>query len=617
MKSDNPGDLRPQQQPQCDAVLLEKFTFPGETSANEVHIRVAKGLATDSIQEARFLNALRAGFTPDGGINQAIGSNSGTTAMSHFVQPIGDCLSGRDELGYPGIMDALKQSAETMRRGGRVGYDFSRLRPAGSVVHGTNCRASGPVSYMQVFDRVGETFESTGARRCAQMGVLRVDHPDVQAFCDSKKVPDLRMMGLAPTEAKFLEALIATNKDFGHSLRGFAKLKNFNISVAVTNEFMEAVEADGDFELVHQAHPGTVNSVKKVCSNLGERYVYQTVKARSLWEQIIRNAYGGEEIGVVFIDQVNADNNLRYCEQIFSVNPCIEQPLPPYGAADLGSIDLSRFVNSPFSPDASFNWGDFAKLVGQGIELLDRVLDVTVWPLPEQQIEAHNKRRIGLGFFALGDAMAMMNIRYDSKEAADFAGQVAEVMRDSAYAASIELAKLHGAFPYLVVEKYLESGTFASRLPQHLQDGIRQYGIRNSHCLSIAPTEAVALAFADNASCGIEPIVALRQTREIVTKDGSLQGNHLDNAAYRWFQREFGVDANPTMFVTAMSISVDNHISVVRAVAPFIDSAISKTVNVPVQCSYSEFSLAYTRAWKAGMKGITTYRPDFQGCSVG
>ncbi|MDP1999995.1 MAG: adenosylcobalamin-dependent ribonucleoside-diphosphate reductase [Rhodoferax sp.] len=607
MKTENKGDLSPEPQEFCKSVLLEKYALKGETSALEIHMRVAKGLANDAAQEARFLDALQAGFVPGGRINRAIGSNTLTTAISCFVTCVGDCISGVDAYGNPGIMDALTQSSMTLRLGGAIDYDFSLLRPCGSVVKGTDSRASGPVSYMRVFDRMCETVESAGARR-GQMGILRVDHPDVEAFIDAKKAPEFK--GLPEPEAKALQKMLSDNPAFGWMMRkSFATLSNFNISVAITDEFMRAVEADGDYDLVHEANPGTDLAVKRLGADGVVRFVYKTIKARHVWDKIMTNTYNGAEPGVIFIDRVNHDNNLRYCEKIAASNPCGEQFLPPFGACDLGSIGLHWLVRNPFSAQCNFDWRGLRELVTTGVEILDRVLDVTRWPLPEQQVESVNKRRIGLGFFALGDAMAMLNIRYDSPAGVEFAANVAKEMRDSAYAASVELAIKHGPFPYFDAEQYLAEGTFASRLPSKLQDSIRKNGIRNSHLLSVAPTGTIALALG-NASSGIEPIFSLRQKRTKVMMDGTREEFYLENGAYRHFRFVKGDDAPPTMFVTALEMSVDDHLNVLQAVAPYIDSAISKTVNVPAECTFEDFSQVYIRAWRANLKGITTYRPN-------
>lgn len=495
MQIENEVSLLPEQQGVCDQILIKKYAHPGEKSRGDICARVAAGLATNAEQERDFFKCLMGPAVLGGRINRAIGANLVTTAINCFVQPIGDSLTGRDDLGNVGITEALKQSAETMRRGGGVGYDFSNIRPKGAKVKGTGSAASGPVLYMGMFDSMCKTVESAGDRRGAQMGLLRIDHPDIELFIDCKKTPDAQSMRLPQTEFDHLMALVNTNEAFGGTFRtAFARFQNFNISVAVTNEFMNTLIADGDFDLVHRAHPGTPDPKTKSCQDGVERYVYKTVKAADLWERIMRNTYNGGDPGVVFIDHVNAANNLWYCETIASCNPCGEQFLPPYGCCDLGSVVLSRFVIGAFTRNAQFNWVGLRKCVGTIVEMLDRVLDVTEWPLPEQAIEARNKRRIGGGFTALGDALAMLGIPYGTEAAAKFAERVAMEMRDAAYLASIELAKKHGPFPFFRADEYLREGTFASTLPGHIKDSIREHGIRNSHLLSIAPTGTASLA---------------------------------------------------------------------------------------------------------------------------
>lgn len=593
----------------CQDVLQEKYVAPGETSVREIQERVAKALADDPAQQERFLNALAAGLVPGGRINSAAGMDRVSTMINCFVQPVGDSMSGIVN-GVPGIMDALKEASETMRRGGGVGYDFSQLRPKNAKVKGTHSRASGPVSYMKVFDRACETVESAGARRGAQMGVLRVDHPDIELFIDAKKTPDFQSMGLSESDAATLVKMIQGNMGFGWEVRKrFATLSNFNISVAVTDEFMNAVVNDGDFELVHEAEPD-FEAPTKACPDGKTRYVYRTVKARDIWGRIMRNTYDGAEPGVLFIDRINADNNLRYCERIDATNPCGEQNLPAYGCCCLGSLNLTKFVSDPFTEHAHFDYKGFAKVVAVGVELLDKVLDKTKWPLRQQANEAANKRRIGLGYLGLGDAMAMLGIRYDSEEGAEFAGRVAETMRDAAYLASVEQARKHGSFPFFDAEQYLGDGTFASRLPEDIKAKIRMYGMRNSHLLSIAPTGTISMAFGDNASSGIEPIFSLRQQRNKIMTDGSRQSFFLEDHAYRMFKRLHGEEAQSDVFVTAMQMGVEDHLRVLGKVAPFIDAAISKTVNVPADYSFEDFQKVYLDAWKLGLKGITTYRPN-------
>ncbi len=611
MMCDTPSQLQPALQPFCHDTLLEKYSAsPEETTVDAIRQRVAR-IGKDEAQVARFLRVQRRGFVAGGRINRSAGTGLDTTMINCFVQPVGDTMSGVDDQGRPGIMDAMKQAAETMRRGGGVGYDFSPIRPAGALVRGTDSRASGPVSYMRVFDRMCETVESAGARRGAQMGILRVDHPDIEQFIDAKKTTDFQALGLGARDDAALLAMISANPDFGCAMRrSFASLANFNLSVAVTDEFMRAVIEDRQFDLVHEAAPGNGPARIRPGADGRKLHVYRTVSAREIWDRIMRNTYTGAEPGVVFIDRVNEDNNLWYCEQIDACNPCGEQFLPAYGCCCLGSLMLQQFVIESFTGSASFDWEAFGDAAAGAVEFLDRVLDVTRWPLPEQQVEAQSKRRVGLGYLGLADAMARLGIRYNSLEGVDFARQIHTALRDAAYLASIELAKDFGPFALFDVDQYLRPGTFASRLPEAIQDGIRVHGIRNSHLLSIAPTGTISLTFGDNASSGIEPIFSRRQERVKILADGSRKSFTVDNAAFRDFRSRNGPEADSELFVGALEMSVDEHMAVLEAAAPLVDSAISKTINVPASCEFSEFAGIYMRAWKAGLKGVSAYRPN-------
>jgi ribonucleoside-diphosphate reductase alpha chain len=588
-----PPALAPQ--PITTDVLQGKYCKGDERTQHDVRSRVAVALALAELPDKRafyreqFTQAQEDGAILAGRINSAAGTGLASTLINCFVQPVGDWIRGFEN-AIPGIFEANNQAAETMARGGGVGYDFSAIRPKGAVVKGKASIASGPISYMHVFDQMCKTVSSAGNRRGAQMGVLRIDHPDIEEFINEKSNPGL--------------------------------LTQFNVSVAVTDEFLAALESGQPFDLVHSAEPSADDDRAKQRDD--GLWVYNTIDPQTLWDQIMELTYDYAEPGILFVDNANRDNNLWYCETFAATNPCAEQWLPPYGCCCLGSLDLTKFVVNPFVGSAVFDFEKFSERVATTVRMLDNVLDVTYWPLDEQRDEAMNKRRIGLGFTGLGDSLLMCNLRYDSEEGRAFASSISEAMRDAAYSSSVELAKEKGAFPLFDAEKYLES-EFSKRLPEDIRSDIRTHGIRNSHLLSIAPTGTISLAFADNASNGIEPAFSWFYTRRKLEADGSHTEFSVVDHAFRLFHRMTSqvdaCDCNedqlkqlaadlPDHWVNALQISASDHLKMVATVQPYIDSSISKTVNVPSDYPFEEFKDLYSEAASAGLKGLATYRPS-------
>ncbi|MCA7119808.1 MAG: adenosylcobalamin-dependent ribonucleoside-diphosphate reductase [Acidibrevibacterium sp.] len=519
--------------------------------------RVARALAAPerdpAAWEERFYVALEDfRFLPAGRILSGAGSGRRVTLFNCFV--MGDIP---DDLG--GIFENLREAALTMQQGGGIGYDFSTLRPKGAVVKGVGADASGPLSFMDVWDAMCRTIMSAGARRGAMMATLRCDHPDIEAFIAAKREP--------------------------------GRLRNFNLSVLVTDDFMAAIDADADWPLRFEGK------------------TYRSVRARALWDSITRATYDYAEPGVLFIDRINARNNLAYCETIHATNPCAEQPLPPYGACLLGSINLARLIREPFSARAQLDTALLDELVATAVRMMDNTIDVSGFPLEAQRREAMVKRRIGLGVTGLADALMMCGERYGSLSAAAVAGEWARRVNRIAYLTSAHLAAEKGAFPLFDRDAYL-AGESVRELDEDVRALIAENGIRNALLTSIAPTGTISL-LADNISSGIEPVFAHSYTRKVREPDGSLREEEVSDHAVRLYRDMFGPEAPlPAHFVTAQDLTPAEHVRMQAAVQRHVDSAISKTVNVPEDISFADFQEVYRDAYRSGCKGCTTYRPN-------
>jgi ribonucleoside-diphosphate reductase alpha chain len=462
-----------------------------------------------------------------------------------------------DDMG--GIFENLKEAALTLQQGGGIGYDFSTLRPKGSMVHGVGADASGPLSFMDVWDAMCRTIMSAGSRRGAMMATLRCDHPDIEAFIAAKEDPE--------------------------------RLRMFNLSVLVTDAFMQAVKEDAPWEL---SFGGAT---------------FRVVPARELFDRIMRATYAYAEPGVIFIDRINARNNLRYCEEIHATNPCGEQPLPPYGACLLGSINLAKLVERPFEADARLDTDALEALTPVAVRMLDNAIDISRFPLPAQKHEALAKRRIGLGITGLADALVMCGVRYGSAEAVELTETWMRVLQGAAYRASVDLAREKGAFPLFDRESYLEGETIRS-LDGELRDAIAEHGIRNALVTSVAPTGTISL-FADNVSSGLEPVFAFSAQRAILQPDGSRELEEVSDYAYRLFRRLKGEAADLTpAFVDAQTLEPSAHVVMQAAVQRYVDSSVSKTINLPEDISFEAFRDVYLQAYELGCKGCTTYRPN-------
>lgn len=514
-------------------------------------------------------------FLPAGRILAGAGTRRHVTLANCFVM-------GTIDDSMAGIFSALQEGALTMQQGGGVGYDFSTLRPAGSPAVSAGTMASGPVSFMQIWDAMCATLLSSGHRRGAMMATLRCDHPDIETFIDAKR--DAR------------------------------QLRHFNLSVLVSDAFMQAVADDDDwplcFPLGGQAGDKTSETLQRHWSGHDRPVpcrVYRRVSARELWQRIIQANYDMAEPGVLFIDRINTENNLAYCETITATNPCGEVPLPAYGACNLGSINLTRFVTAAFTEQAGLDMPALEQTVRTAVRLLDNVIDVSKYPLPRQQQQAHNTRRLGLGVTGLADCFMMLGLGYDSSAARDLAADLMQRICYTAYRTSCQLAREKGAFPLFVAEHYLRS-PFIQRLPDDIRQQISRDGIRNSHLIAIAPTGTISL-LANNISSSLEPVFAEHYARNILTADGQLQQYTLtDYALQLW--RDQGHQDLPPAFITARQLKPETHLTIQASLQPFVDNAISKTINVPEDFPREDFESLYLRAYELGLKGCTTFRPN-------
>ncbi len=530
---------------------------PVDKTVEDTFRRVAASLATaekspDDWAEvfAEAMDDLK--FLPAGRILSGAGTSRDVTLFNCFVMgQIPDDMSG--------IFESLREAALTMQQGGGIGYDFSTLRPKGAPVRGVGADASGPLSFMDVWDAMCRTIMSAGSRRGAMMAVLRCDHPDIEAFIEAKQ-----------------EA---------------GRLRMFNLSVLVTDPFMDAVKRDATWQLVFN---GTV---------------YKSLPARELWDKIMRATYAYAEPGVIFIDRINRLNPLNYCETIYATNPCGEQPLPPYGACLLGSVNLARLVEAPFAPDADIDDDKLEKVVRTAVRMLDNAIDVSRYPLDAQAHEAAAKRRIGLGVTGLADALIMCGVRYGSEAAVNLTRRWMKILQRAAYLASTDLAAEKGSFPLFDKEAYL-AGEGIARLDEDVRAAIAEKGIRNALLTSIAPTGTISL-LADNVSSGLEPVFSFTYTRHVLMPNGERRDEEVTDYAYRLFRQLKDETAPLTeAFVDAQSLSPRDHVVMQAAVQEFVDSSISKTINCPEEISFDAFKDVYMQAYDLGCKGCTTYRPN-------
>jgi ribonucleoside-diphosphate reductase alpha chain len=530
---------------------------PVDKNIDDTWNRLATALSEPEIEsdfwQQKFYKALEDfKFLPAGRIVSGAGAKRKVTLFNCFVMgDVPDDMSG--------IFESLKEAALTMQQGGGIGYDFSTLRPKGAPVNGVGADASGPLSFMDVWDAMCRTIMSAGSRRGAMMAVMRCDHPDIELFIEAK--------------------------------REAGRLRMFNLSVLISDDFMRAVKEDSPWELTYN------NTTHKI------------LPARELWDKVMRATYAYAEPGVIFIDRINRLNPLNYCETIHATNPCGEQPLPPYGACLLGSVNLARLVNDPFTNMASLDQTVLGELVETSVRMMDNVIDISNFPLPEQEHEAKSKRRIGLGITGLADALIMCGARYGGTEAVNLTRQWMKLIQRTAYLSSAKLAAEKGVFPLYDKEKYLGSEAIMT-LDDDVRDAIAEHGVRNALLTSVAPTGTISL-FADNVSSGLEPVFSFKYNRHVLMEDGTRREEEVSDYAFRLYRRLYGAEAAlPDAFVCAQELSPNDHLVMQATVQGYIDSSISKTINCPESISFDDFKDIYMQAFDLGCKGCTTYRPN-------
>jgi ribonucleoside-diphosphate reductase alpha chain len=545
---------------------------PHEADITDTWKRVARAVASvernPALWSETFLGALRDyRLLPGGRILAGAGTERNVTLANCFVM-------GTIEDSLDGIFDALKAGALTIQQGGGIGYDFSTLRPRGSRAQASGRTASGPVSFMRVWDAMSEALLSTSVRGGAMMATLRCDHPDIEEFVDAKRVPDT--------------------------------LTHFNLSVLLSEQFMQAVMNDAEWPLVFPDAAGKVERNWSGSLRAVPCRVHRVIRARDLWTRLCNSAYDCAEPGVLFIDRINGENNLAYCEHLSATNPCAEAPLPPFGSCMLASINAAAFVLHPFTPEARLNEREMRETAHTAVRFLDDALELSKFPLPQQREEAHRTRRIGLGITGLADALAMLGLPYDSEQARNIAAQVMCLVRDAAYDASTDLARERGSFPAYDAKAYLAQ-PFIARLPASIRAAIERHGIRNSHLLAIAPAGSISL-LAHNVSCGIEPMFGIESVHRVSDPEGGHRNFQVTDAAYATWRALHPSQDKPAVFAEAESISPRDHLLMQAAIAPYVDGAIAKTISLPRNFPKSGIAEILTTAHVLGLKGCTVFR---------